>query len=217
MKWSEKTWGEVTPILERTIEHPFVQDLMNGTLDRSRFTHYIHQDALYLADYGRMLTGIATKLPNARHAEAFVRFASDSIAVERALHQSFLQEFGSSGKYQPSPSCLLYTSYLLRQLVSAPVEVVAAAVLPCFWVYKEVGDYILANQSKENNPYQAWIDTYGGEEFAQSVSEAIAICDDLADACTPEQQRAMTDAFIMCTKMEWMFWDSAYNHEGWKI
>ena len=93
----------------------------------------------------------------------------------------------------------------------------AAAVLPCFWIYKEVGDYILAHQTKENNPYQTWIDMYAGDEFAKSVERAIRICDELAEKCTEEQQNAMTEAFITCSKMEWMFWDSAYQLEQWKI
>ncbi|MGL4667724.1 MAG: hypothetical protein ACRCWR_07320 [Saezia sp.] len=111
----------------------------------------------------------------------------------------------------------IYTSYLLRQLAIAPVEVIAAAVLPCFWIYKAVGDYILINQIKIENPYQSWIDTYGGEDFDKSVKQAIRICDELADTCTEEQRQAMTEVYVMCSKMEWLFWDSAWRMEEWKI
>jgi len=27
----------------------------------------------------------------------------------------------------------------------------------------------------------------------------------------------MTDIFLRCTKMEWLFWDSAWYLESWKI
>jgi thiaminase/transcriptional activator TenA len=47
----------------------------------------------------------------------------------------------------------------------AQVEVTMASVLPCFWIYKKVGDHIYQQQNKQNNPYQTWIDTYAGEEF----------------------------------------------------
>ena len=216
MKWSEKAWGSIEPVFKKTLALPFIQELMKGTLDNDKFVFYIRQDALYLSDYGKLLTAIATRLTKPEHIEAFINFAGESIAAENELHETFFAGLGIDKKLSASPSCLLYTSFLLRQL-NAPVEVMAAAVLPCFWIYKEVGEYILANQSENHNPYQAWINTYGGEYYEKSVKKAIAICDELAELCTERQQDAMTEAFITCSKLEWMFWDSAYNLEQWKI
>jgi thiaminase/transcriptional activator TenA len=169
-----------------------------------------------LSDYGKVLTALATRLTKSEHIEAFVGFAGDCMAVEKAMHEMFRTEFDARGAQTASPACLLYTSYLYRQF-NAPVEVMAAAVLPCFWIYKEVGEYIFANQNKENNPFQAWINTYVGEEFEKSVEKAIRICDELAEKCTEDQQNAMTEAYIVCSKLEWMFWDSAYQLEQWKV
>ena len=216
MKWSEKAWEAIKPVYKEILEQPFINELIKGTLDREKFMYYILQDAIYLTDYGKLLTAIATRLTKPEHIETFIGFAGESIAVENDLHETYFTGLNADKKQSASPSCLLYTSFLLRQL-NAPVEVMVAAVLPCFWIYKEVGDYILANQNKDNNPYQAWIDTYGGDEYAQSVKKAIDICDDLAEKCTAEQQHAMTEAFVICSKLEWMFWDSAYNLEKWKI
>ena len=92
-----------------------------------------------------------------------------------------------------------------------------AAILPCFWVYMEVGEYILANQTKGENQYQEWIDTYGGDEFGNAVKLAIDICDDMAAKGGESLREAMTNAYVMCTKMEWMFWDSAYKLEQWPV
>lgn len=217
MKWSEQAWKAAKPVYDKIIIHPFIQGLINGTLDNEKFVFYIKQDALYLAEYGKVLTGIASKLTNSAHIESFIHFAGDSVAVEKELHASFVSKIDMNNTTEPSPGCLLYTSYLLRQLANAPVEVIAAAVLPCFWIYKEVGDYILEHQTKGENPYQDWIDTYGGEAFAQSVASAIAICDELAGKCTNEQCEAMTDAYVMCSKLEWIFWDSAWRLEKWAV
>lgn len=217
MKWSEQAWNEALPIYNKILELPFIKELIDGTLSNDKFLFYIQQDALYLAEYGKVLTGIASRLSNPAHIEAFIHFAGDSMAVEKALHESFKEVLGGEAIAEPSPSCLLYTSFLLRQIATSPIEVILASVLPCFRIYKEVGDYILANQSKENNPYQSWIDTYGGEDFARSVQTALAIADELAEGCTPQQQKAMTDAYVTCSKMEWMFWESAWRKEAWPI
>lgn len=216
MKWSEKAWDAINPIYRKTLELPFIQELIAGTLERDKFVFYIQQDSLYLADYGKVLLAIASKLTNPEHIEAFIGFAGESISVENELHKMLFAELKADKKQTASPSCLLYTSYLLRQL-NAPVEVMAAAVLPCFRIYKEVGDYILKHQAKGYNPYQAWIDAYGGDEFTESVKKASGICDELAERSTEEQRNLMTEAFVACSKMEWMFWESAYNMEQWKI
>jgi len=233
MKWSEKAWEAITPVFDGIISLPFIQELMNGVLAKEKFAFYIQQDALYLLDYGKALTGLATRLTKTEHIEAFLGFAGDCIAVEKAMHEMFSAELAcdtaltehdnlaveetlTEKKLKASPTCLLYTSYLYSQF-NAPAEVMAAAVLPCFWIYMEVGKYILTNQNKDNNPFQAWIDTYVGEEFEKSVAKAVRICDELAEKCTEDQQNAMTQAFITCSKMEWMFWESAYRLEQWNI
>lgn len=216
MKWSQQAWEASKPVYDQILKLPFIEELMNGTLDKEKFMFYIQQDALYLADYGRVLAAIGARLKKAEYTEAFIHFAGDSVAVEKALHASFLKDFDLK-KQEASPSCLLYTSYLYKQLADSPVEVALAAVLPCFWIYKEVGDYILQHQVKGNNPYQEWIDTYGGDDFDRSVKLAISICDEVVAQCTEEQRKAMTNAYVMCSRFEWMFWDSAYRMEEWAV
>lgn len=217
MKWSEDAWNAAKPVYDNILKLPFIEGLINGTLEQSKFIFYIQQDALYLAEYGKVLTAIATRLNKAEHIEAFIHFAADTMVVERGLHESFISQVDGCANPKASPSCLLYTSFLQKQVAFAPVEVLVAAVLPCFWIYKEVGDYILEHQTKGQNPYQAWIDTYGGEEFEKSVNTAITISNELADKCTKEQRQQMTDAYVMCSKMEWLFWDSAWRLEEWPV
>ncbi len=215
MRWSETAWQAAEPIYRRILEHPFIGELSRGTLSEDRFRHYLRQDALYLGEYGRVLTHIASRLYRSDHTEAFIRFSSDGIAVEKALHEVFLR--GSAPlKSEMSPACLMYTS-LLRSQCIAPVEVAAAAVLPCFWIYKRVGDHIVETSSTEGNPYRLWIETYADQSFAEATRLAIAICDDLAEATDDTTRRRMTELFVQCARMEYLFWDSAWEKEQWKI
>ncbi len=211
MSWSQEAWDAALPIYNRILHQPFIKELSDGTLARERFLFYIRQDSLYIAEYFRMLAHIASRLERNDHAAAFIAFAADGVAVEKSLHESYLQNtrLDTIGM---GPGCQLYTSWL-KSHSFAPVEVAAAAVLPCFWVYKEVGETIFRSQKDHSNPYKAWIDCYGDSTFEASTRLAIAICDDLADNTTPAIRRAMTDAFVEATKMEWRFWDSAYNLE----
>lgn len=215
MKFSEYTIKEAQPLYNSIKEHPFVKELASGTLPEEKFLFYINQDALYLETYRKVLTGIGAKIESEDHAKAFLAFASDTIAVENALHEIYLQK--SSARISYSPSCLLYTSFLARQLSLEPLEIAIAAVLPCFHIYKDVGDYILANYKENNNPYSSWINTYGGEEYASAVAKALEIYDAMAENTTDKVRKLMLENYLVCSRMEWLFWDSAYKLEKWLI
>ena len=91
-----------------------------------------------------------------------------------------------------------------------PVEVGIAAVLPCFWVYRDIGLYI-AQSSANNNPYARWIEAYSSDDFSQAVNQAISIFDELGLQTTEAIRQKMLDAFYKSTCFEWHFWNDAYN------
>jgi thiaminase/transcriptional activator TenA len=217
MKWSEQAWERVKPVYNKILKMPFNQELSNGTLPKEKFIFYLAQDAYYLLAFGKTLSIISGRMQDADLVLAFAGFSTGAIFAERSLHESYFVEFGLDSKVQPTPSTLLYTSYILSQAAYANVEVAAAAVLPCFWIYKAVGDHIFAQQIGDQNPYKRWIDMYAGVEFAAAVEKAIAITDQLAARANAETQAKMWLAFEMATRLEWMFWDSAYKQEKWKI
>ena len=212
-KWSDKAWMLAEPIYKAILAHPFVSELAEGTLSRERFLFYIRQDSIYLANYCKVLAHIASRLDDMGQAEEFLHFAADGVAVEKALHQSFIHE--EVPAVDATPTCELYCSYE-KACGLEPVEVEAAAILPCFWVYQRVGADIIS-RSRPGNPYASWIATYADPAFEAATRRAIEICDALADGASEVVKEKMTRAFIMCTRMEWMFWDSAYNLEKWKI
>ena len=214
--WYEKTRAKTEHIFHAIIKHDFVIDLMQANLDKDIFGFYVNQDSLYLSEYKKSLVTVGTKCLRSDETQFFYASATGIIEVEDALHKSFLD-----AKYKtptPSPTCELYTSYLARIVNNYSVEVGVAAVLPCFTIYKEVGDFILKMQSKEiDNPYQSWIDTYASDEFAQAVEQAIGIANKYALTASPENLAKMEEVFIKTSQLEWMFWDSAYKQEKWPI
>lgn len=213
MNWSTSAWKNVETIYADILRHPFVCQLADGSLSRQRFEFYISQDALYIDNYSRVLAHIASRIPSKSHSEDFLRFALDGVMVEKALHRSFLGD--SPVAADPSPACMLYMAFESSKAIE-PVEVEAAAILPCFWVYQRVGEEIL-RRSAPDNPYRLWIETYADKAFALSTLKAIEICDSLAAGAPQHILDSMTRAFVYATRMEWMFWDSAFNMQQWKI
>ena len=176
------------------------------------------QDALYLAQYSRILAMAGVKGPDAETLRAFGSCALEAVAVEQALHERYLKEFGVDparlADAEPSPDCLGYTSFLLATAYHEPWEVLVAALLPCFWIYWDVGTRV-ARHAAADNPYRAWIDTYADEGFGEAVRTVIGITDRAADTTTQAIRTRMMTAFIRSTQYEWLFWDGAYQQRGW--
>jgi thiaminase/transcriptional activator TenA len=214
--WYNEVRAKTEPIFQEIIKHDFIKDLMAGTLSKDVFGFYVNQDTLYLSEYTKVLSQVGIKCYETEETQFYLESATGIIEVEKALHQVFLDE-----KYLDdtlSPTCELYTSYMARIVNNYSVEVGLAAVLPCFSIYKEVGDYVLANQNnKKDNPYQSWIDTYASEEFAILVTNAIAITNKYAATASKENLKLMEEVFLKTSKLEWMFWDSAYKQEKWAL
>lgn len=214
--WYIKARENTNYILEAIKKQPFIKELINGTLPIDVFEFYINQDSLYLENYKKVLATVGLKCTHSHDIHFYLSSAAGIIEVENHLHQLFLKDKQFSK--QPSPTCELYISYLTKMTTNYSVEEGLAAVLPCFTIYKEVGEYIMENQNYSiANPYQNWIDTYGGEEFSKSVAQAIEITNKYALKTTEEIIDKMNLAFEKSSKLEFMFWDSAYKKEQWKI
>jgi len=216
--YSSQAWARNADLYEAIRTMPFNAELAAGTLSEERFRHYITQDAHYLVGFGRALALAAAKAPNPDRIVQFAKAAEVAIVVERALHGSFFQQFAISpemfAQTPLSPTCHHYVSYLLATAYAEPYEVVLGALLPCFWIYAEVGRDIHARSASPNR-YQAWIDTYASDEFHHAVQAVIEATDDVAQAASPAIHERMHAAFTRATQLEWAFWDSAYRLEGW--
>ncbi len=215
MTFSQEAWNNIQSLYDRIIALPFNQELMQGVLDPEKFKFYVNQDSLYLKDFGRSLAILGGRSLENQHLQDLTKFAQETITVEGLLHRHYFEKFGVQFDGRKSPACFSYTHFLLSTTMLGTEEEAMAAVLPCFWIYYEVGHHIHQNAAPDN-PYQEWIDTYAGEEYAQSVKRAIAIMDEMAQGVSPKIKTRMLEQFEVSTRLEHWFWDSAYELEWWR-
>ena len=160
--------------------------------------------------------------------------------AEKELHRSFFTQWNinATNDVKSAPNTLLYTSYMLRVVSTRPYTEGLAVLLPCFWVYMHVGKCMLQlreqidNNNNNNNKQQqqrpaqfdAWIDMYAGDEFEKEVTDYIAIVDtaiqhnvnnNINKDDGMEILMKMKEHFVMCCKLEYMFWDQAQVLMDW--
>lgn len=219
-RFSNEAWNRNAMAYEAIRTMPFNAELAAGTLSVERFRRYIVQDAHYLIGFGRALALAAAKAPDPDRIVQFARAAETAIVVERSLHGGFFRDYGitpETFRDTPlSPACDHYVSWLVATAYAEPYEVVLAALLPCFWIYAEIGTDIFS-RAEADNPYRAWIDTYAGEEFGVAVAQMIAATDEAARDASPVSRERIFSAFAQATRLEWMFWNGAYADIAWPV
>jgi thiaminase (transcriptional activator TenA) len=211
--FSAAAWSASAPTREAIDALPFVRGLGDGSLDRDRFVYYLAQDAHYLEDYARALAAAAAKAETLDDLAFFAGSARDTTVVERELHRRHVADIE---RHPASPTCVGYTSYLLGVAYTQGFPELVAALLPCFWIYSDVGTRLLARAGAlDGHPYADWIGMYADESFAAATSTARAIADRVAAGAADSTRRRMHAAFARAVTFEWMFWDAAWRRETW--
>ncbi|MGH7324777.1 MAG: thiaminase II [Candidatus Rokuibacteriota bacterium] len=220
MAFTTELWRAIDPIYAAILRHPFVRGLTDGSLPRESFQFYAVQDALYLREFARALSLVAARAPEDDWIVMFNRHAAGALEVERALHESFFKDFGLTpaavAATPLAPTNLAYTSYLLAVAYAAPWPEAMAALLPCYWIYWEVGKH-LERQGSRDPLFARWIGTYASEEFGSVVRAVLAATDQVATGLGAGEREAMTRHFVTTSRYEWMFWEMGYRREAWPL
>jgi thiaminase/transcriptional activator TenA len=217
---STELWSRIEGIYAQILEHPFIEGLADGSLDRDAFRFYVVQDAHYLREYARALSVCAARAPSEDDIAMFNHHAAGAIDVERELHEGFFRDLDVSARELAAtpmaPTNLAYTSYLLAVVHGGSFAEALGAVLPCYWIYWEVGKALLERGSPDPL-YQRWIDTYGGEPFAAIVRAVLDLTDRVGGQLADGESERMARHCVQTSRYEWMFWNMGYHLEAWPI
>jgi len=210
--FSTELWESIAGLRAEIDALPFLTALEDGTLDPELFRHYLAQDAHYLATYSRVLSNAAGRADRAGLADEaafWAASAASALDTERELHAAHVSDFTAVA---PSPACTAYLSYLL-ELAGTGYPDVVAGVLPCFWIYEDVGRRLAERVGDlDGHRYADWIGTYGDAGFAAATDRARAILDRVATDATADDRERMRRAFTTASAHEWSFWDAAWRH-----
>lgn len=218
--FSERAWERSLPVYEAILEHPFLTGLTDGTLPRDRFVFYLIQDAAYLRDFARALEVAAEKAPREEWAALLRRHARETLDEEVKMQQDIFRSWGVSEEAQRetprAPDAYAYTRFLLAAVHEGSFGEGMAALLPCYWIYWEVGRE-LARRGSPEPTYQQWIDAYSSEAYGEAVRQVIGMVDEWAAAASEEERERMAQAFLIGSRYEWMFWNAAWERQAWPV
>lgn len=210
--FSQSLWADITSQRMAIFELDFIRDLAAGTLSKQHFAYYLAQDAKYLGLYSRVLARASSLAPTETEQRFWAQGAQNCLEVELELHRNWLHGYPQEAVMGPVTKH--YVDHLQAVAFAGSYGEVVAAVLPCYWLYAEVGE-VLACQYRavgEDHPYGAWLQTYGDDAFAQATKTAIAIADSAAQQGSAQERARMRAAFIHSAQFEVDFFDAPRLH-----
>jgi thiaminase (transcriptional activator TenA) len=213
-------WSSTAALRQAICDHPFNLALADGSLGEQKLAYYIRQDRHYLTSCARALSVAAARAPDPAASEFFAQNTVRTWEVERTLHRPEVERLDrgqdAADAGVASPACLAYGSFMEATAYTEAWPVAVAALLPCFWVYHDVGLAVLSRVADlASHPHRSWLASYSDEIAAGLVGQACRIADDAAATASAETAGRMIRAFTRATEYEWLLWDSAWRLEEW--
>ncbi|WP_263311374.1 bifunctional hydroxymethylpyrimidine kinase/phosphomethylpyrimidine kinase [Brachybacterium atlanticum] len=205
--WTEALWAAGAPLAGAIEGSGFVAALVDGSLPEGQFSFYLAQDAHYLQRYSRALATLAeiSEAPAARE------FWSDSsrhcVDTELELHRAWLAARPDAAEVAVSPVTSAYTDFLLARALGDPTAIGAAAALPCFWLYAQVGASL--PEVPDEHPYAGWLLTYRDPTFVEGVRGALGVVERELEGADPEVRAEAACAFLLACRHELEFFEQA--------
>lgn len=203
-------WNGSADLLERTLDHPFLTQLSQGTLPRDCFNRYLLQDEWYLKGYARHMEMLSGMLQDPDDRAWMRGFALESVKAEHEMHLLLEQSLPGNLAGGPSKVTLAYESFAQEALDSGDAAIALTALLPCTWIYCEVGQRILERSSLKDNPYREWILAYGDENYQSDTRRFLEITERHVDGCFNAVRDRLERIYRCGAILEYAFWDSAY-------
>jgi thiaminase (transcriptional activator TenA) len=202
---TDSMWENAKPTYQRTIEHPFLKELADGSLSKERFDRYLIEDIAYLRAYGEVLTQLAAKAPKPEWKKFLLDGADGCKKEVKHIHETYLD--GKGKEKAPSQANAAYIRFLRDNVEKGSFAEGLAAVLPCYWIYWEVGKTLKARGST-NKKYQLWIDYYSDPNYASAVKQVLAM---MNEASRGADSKKLVQLFAIGAEHEYQFWHSAYH------
>ena len=220
--FTETMRRECAAIWEAQLTHPFVVALADGTLPRETFQFYILQDARFLTELAKTFAFAATKTDDRDRILAFGEYLTDTVRVERALHEMYAARFGltiaAMAAVPMAPTNYAYTRHMLSIAATGSLAEVVTVTLPCAWIYAVVGAHFTAQgDPAADHPYRDWLATYASPDFKSVGAWLRAVVDAEAARLDDRGRQRLRDIFRTSSRYEYLFWEMAWSRETWPV
>jgi len=219
MSFSRGLKEKAAKVWEEGYNHPFVQEIGRGTLDKEKFKFYLLQDYLYLLQYAKVFATAAVKSDTEELMTNFTKIQHSILTNEMNLHRKYMAGFGIKPEEAESVKSSLYnrtyTANMLAVGYTGGLAEIIATVFPCAWTYSDWAQRLKKQYADklEGNFYADWLERYASPEFESSFEWFYDTLDRLVANMPDAQRERIEEIFISSVEFEYLFWDMSYGEK----
>ena len=218
MKFMEEVLKENEEIWERWLQVPFLQKMINGTLEKKLFKSHLIQDSLYLRDYLKVFAYAMTKVNTLKDMKRYYMLLGYVDEGENATRIRYLNEFGLDDEtidtIERKKQCRAYGDFLNKIGKNGTEEEILMAMLPCMVGYRYVFEELKLQAPHLLEGYYApLIQDYTTEEYGIMCDQWLNITERACSGLTDKQKEELKAIFKQASLHELYFWQMAGEEE----
>lgn len=218
MTFTDQLHQAAKPVWQKSFDHPFITEIADGTLPLDKFRFYLKQDRYYLEQFGDLHGAIADQISDPTIKQFLLDGAAGLHDGEDQIRHTMFKELNITPeeiKTTPiAPTAYGYVTHMDFQLEHAFPAAAVTALLPCYWLYSEIGNN-LKNVQSPVTVYQQFLDSYSADDFNDGTRQMIEIVEHLSQPLNDDQKAYVQKVFLQSSAYELNFWQMAYTKEQW--
>ena len=213
MPFSHQQLDRFSPLWERMLQHRFLQETRDGTIDDATFGTWMQQDYHFVEAAIPMMAVLVAKAPE-HHRKPL----TDAIQALYAELELFGERAAAVGvelwAEEPSFICHAYIQFLMASVYEKSYAQGFTVLYTAEKAYHESWKVVKEGLDEESKWYP-FVENWAGDAFAEYVAFLENELDALADSAGPAERERMTELFQMTTRYEIAFWEMAATGAGW--
>jgi thiaminase/transcriptional activator TenA len=212
MAFHEELLSLAKPVWEAMLAHPFLAATATGQVTESSFKTWLAQDYLYVRETVPFLGVLLAKAPPALRDP--LSEAIGTLNRELELFRQQAEELGVVLEgLELAPTCHAYTQFMLATAYARPFAAGFTVLYGLEKAYLDSWMQVKTNQQGPS-PYQAFIDNWTSQAFQDYVAWLGRTLDELVHQ---QDRLELERLFLLTARYEYLFWQMAWNQEGWPV
>lgn len=218
MLFSEELKNENQNLWDLSQNHPFVKSVAKGDLPIENYRFYMIDDLYFLEHYVNVHFYAAALATDYDVKKWLANRANDMVSGQTKAREKHRRIFNITQEeldvFTPAPTSYGYTSHLYREATSGSLGRIIAALLPCYWVYADIGLFY-KDYKPENELYLGFVENYASERFQTASNYMVGLLDKIAEESDEKEKDKIKNSFVIATEYELSFWEMSWTQEKW--
>jgi thiaminase len=211
MRLSNLAWRRARPAIKRIWSHPFVLQLVEGSLQQKQFNYYLQQDKYFLTYFDICLYRLAYLTPDeASNSLSRYRELPDMSKPGDRVYRHYQPQLIQQHNLPMASATKAYADFLLKICLFNQYEIVLSALLPCYMIYNNLAKAKVSLVAKDN-AYYPFFSIHAGRDISESTDNMQQLFDACGQKVTRKQRDQMLAVFEQGCEHGLNFFDAVHR------